>query len=177
MTFFQTLNHAKVIWDSRSKPKGLLGRHLNIRSIASKIDHVDKLLTDSNLDFICLSETWLTKTSPQAAFNIPGYNIFRRDRETGKGGGLLFYIKDNLQCKQIYVQEKLDMEIECIGDFNVKWTDKNCGKRLKEITGLYSFTKLIKGPTRIYFQINQKIFQFYYRHYRSQFSSYCPKAK
>lgn len=36
-----------------------------------------------------------------------------------------------------------------MGDFNVNWTDKNCRKRLKEITGLYSFTQLINGPTRI----------------------------
>lgn len=114
LTLLHTLNHAKVIWDAKSKPKGLLGGHLNVRSISSKTDQVEKLLTDSNLDFICLSETWLTKTSPQAAYCIPGYSIFRRDRSTGRGGGLLFYVKEHLQCQQINVQDKLDVEIECI---------------------------------------------------------------
>uniref|UniRef100_A0A672J846 Reverse transcriptase domain-containing protein n=1 Tax=Salarias fasciatus TaxID=181472 RepID=A0A672J846_SALFA len=114
LTLLQALNHAKVIWDAKSKPKGLLGGHLNIRSIASKPDQVEKLLTGSNLDFICLSETWLKKTSPPAAFYMSGYKIFRRDRSTGKGGELLFYVRENLECKQIHVQVKLEVEIECI---------------------------------------------------------------
>lgn len=110
----QTLNHAKVIWNTQSKPKGLLGGHLNIRSIASKTDQVEKLLTDSNLDFLCLSETWLTQTSSEAAFVFLGYSIFRKDRNRGKGGGLLIYVKDHIKCNQIKVQDKLDTEIECL---------------------------------------------------------------
>ena len=30
--FFQTVNHAKVIWDSKTKPKGIVGGHLNIQN-------------------------------------------------------------------------------------------------------------------------------------------------
>lgn len=60
----QTANHAKILWDPHAKPKGLLGEHLNIRSVASKTDQLEKLLTDSNLDFLCLSESWLTDSSP-----------------------------------------------------------------------------------------------------------------
>ena len=61
--FFQTLNHAKLIWDPQSKPKGLLGGHLNIRSIVSKSNQLEHLLSHSNLDFLGLSETWLNKHS------------------------------------------------------------------------------------------------------------------
>lgn len=45
--FFQTVNHAKAIWDSKTKPKGIVGGHLNIRSVISKRDQVQHLLTDS----------------------------------------------------------------------------------------------------------------------------------
>lgn len=115
LTLFKTLNHAKVIWDAKSKPKRLLGAHLNVWDISSKTDQVEKMLTDSNLDFICISETLLKKTSPRSAFYIPGFSIFRRGRNTGKrGGGLLFYVKDNLKCSQINVQDKLEVETECI---------------------------------------------------------------
>lgn len=55
--FFQTVNHAKIVWNNKSKLRGILGGHLNIRSLMPKLDQVHILLTESNLDYICLSET------------------------------------------------------------------------------------------------------------------------
>ena len=72
---FQTVNHSRIIWDPKVKPKGLFGGHLNIRSIVSKSDQIQHLLMESNLDFLCLSETWLHENSPTAALNIPGYQM------------------------------------------------------------------------------------------------------
>ncbi len=48
---FRTVNHARILWDIDAKPKGLLGGHLNIRSIVSKCDEMKHLVTNSNLDF------------------------------------------------------------------------------------------------------------------------------
>ena len=93
---FQTVNNAKVLWDPQAKPSGLLGGHLNICSFISKSDEIKHILVDSNLDFLCLSETWLNKNSPSTALHIPGYNAFRKDRKVGKGGGLLLYIKEHI---------------------------------------------------------------------------------
>lgn len=45
MNFFQILNHSKILWDPRSKPKGLLGGHLNSGSIVSKSNQLQHLLT------------------------------------------------------------------------------------------------------------------------------------
>lgn len=112
MNFFQTLNHSKLIWDP-SKPKGLLGGHLNIRSVVSKGNLLEHLLSHSNLDFLGLPETWLNKHSPEAAFDIPGYNMFRRDRNKGKGGGLLVCVKNTIACNLIEWSQDIDME--CIG--------------------------------------------------------------
>ncbi len=110
INFFKTLNHAKLIWDPQSKPKGLLGGHLNIRSIVSKSNQLEHLLSHSNLDFLGLSETWLNKHSPEAAFDISGYNVFRRDRNKGKGGGLLVYVKNTITCNLIEWSQEIDME-------------------------------------------------------------------
>lgn len=59
---FRTVNHARILRDSRSKPSGILGGHLNIRSVIPKNDQIQHLLYESNLDFLCLSETWLHET-------------------------------------------------------------------------------------------------------------------
>ncbi|XP_058604243.1 adhesion G-protein coupled receptor G1-like [Onychostoma macrolepis] len=39
-------------------------------------------------------ETWLTESSPNTAYLVPGYKVFRKDQQFGKGGGLLMYVKD-----------------------------------------------------------------------------------
>lgn len=78
---FQPVNQSKTLWDKRLKPKGLLGGHLNIRSIVSKTEQLQGLLIDSNLGFLFISESWLTESSPRTVFAIPGYQVFRKDRK------------------------------------------------------------------------------------------------
>ena len=98
---FQTVQHSKIIRDPHAKPKGLLWGNLNICSVKAKTEQLQPLFTDSNLDFLCLSETWLTTPSPVASFTMPGYKVFRKDRNKGRGAGLLMYVKDDIKCKQI----------------------------------------------------------------------------
>lgn len=85
---YQTVNHASVLWNPKTKPKGIFGGHINIRSVISKTEQLEHILLDSNLDYLCLTETWLTSTTPLSVFTIPGYNVYRRDRGKGKGGGV-----------------------------------------------------------------------------------------
>lgn len=72
MKLFETVNHASVLWNSKTKPKGIFGGHLNIRSVVSKTEQIEHLLTDSNLDYLCLTETWLTPSIPSSVVNVPG---------------------------------------------------------------------------------------------------------
>lgn len=44
--FFETVNHARVLWEPTCKPKGILGGQLNIRSLISKKDQIAALLMD-----------------------------------------------------------------------------------------------------------------------------------
>lgn len=110
---FHTLNQAKQIWDPRAKPKGLLGGHLNIRSMALKREELEHLLCNSNIDFIGLSETWLTHSSPASVVNMPGYNVYRNDRDHGRGGVVLLYVRDVFNSKQIVWPE--DIQLEGVG--------------------------------------------------------------
>lgn len=46
---------------------------------AQKSDQLGYLLTESNLDFLGISETWLKKSSPDGTVNVSGYIVFRKD--------------------------------------------------------------------------------------------------
>ena len=56
-----------------------------------------------NYDIIGVTESWLNTVSRDylAEYNIPGYTIFEKSRENRNGGGILLYIKSNLNPVQI----------------------------------------------------------------------------
>ncbi len=110
---FKTVNNSRLIWDAHSKPKGLLGGHINIRSILSKCEQVQHLLQESNLDFLAISESWLNENSPHAAISVPSFNIFNNDHKHGKGGGVMCYIKDTIRCNVIKI-EHCELEYLCL---------------------------------------------------------------
>lgn len=88
-----------------------MGGHINIRSILPKIDQINRLLTDSNLDYLCVTESWLNPSTPTDLINIPGFKCYRRDRDQGRGGSVLLYIKDIFKCEKV----NIDVKLECLG--------------------------------------------------------------
>ncbi|XP_049426565.1 uncharacterized protein LOC125885132 [Epinephelus fuscoguttatus] len=110
---FQTLNQAKTVWDPKHKPKGLLCSHLNIRSLCNKREQLKHILHESNLDCLAISESWLKTQSPEALVSMPGYNVFRKDRLKGKGGGVLLYVKNTLTCREIVWSTAFNFD--CVG--------------------------------------------------------------
>ena len=71
---------------------------INPTSIA-KPNALDCLKADiSSLDIgvIMISETWLKKHHDSRLFSIPGFTLFRHDRERRRGGGVAIYIRDEL---------------------------------------------------------------------------------
>ena len=78
---------------------------LNIRglipkTIPSKVPYVENLLIDEGQLAFALTETWLTPDHNDAECYIPGYTLYRQDRErvrSGKGrnsGGVALYLQD-----------------------------------------------------------------------------------
>ncbi len=66
---------------------------------------------NSNLDFLALSETWLSTSTPTCMIDVPGYSCYRKDRPSRRGGGVIIYIKDTLKCAEV----KLDIAgLECL---------------------------------------------------------------
>ena len=60
-----------------------------------KIDEIKILIHQNSFDILAISETWLSDKIPNELVNIPGFNVYRKDRPS-HGGGVLIYIKETL---------------------------------------------------------------------------------
>ena len=91
----------------------------NIQSAANKISDVSVILRMSHLDYLRITESWLSNRIVDMELPIPGYNIFRFDRDNGlgnrQGGGILIYT--SLKYK---FTELLQINV-CNSDFESLW--------------------------------------------------------
>ena len=58
--------------------------HLNVNRLMPSLDDVNLILSDQNLDILCLSETFLSARVDARFFIFPGYAVIRRDRPTNR---------------------------------------------------------------------------------------------
>ena len=75
--------------------------HINIRSLQKNFDTFEEFLSSIKefpFSLIALTETWLHNNSP-SLFTINNYKLCHIDRQNGKGGGVAFYIHNDLQYK------------------------------------------------------------------------------
>ena len=89
--------------------------HINILSLPAKFEKLKYLISEFqeqniDIDFILLCETFLTDNIAQQ-FNISGYNLLSRNRNTKRGGVAIF-----INNKHNY-QSREDLEIFVSGEF------------------------------------------------------------
>lgn len=77
---------------------GLKIVHINAQSLNNKMDEFRHNFSLSEIDIICVSETWFSPKIQDSIYELPGYNLFRADRETN-GGGVCIYIRRGIKCK------------------------------------------------------------------------------
>ena len=86
---------------SRKTSNQLFICHSNIRSLNKNFDQLR--LFANELEFthsiIGLSETWLKKASPSSLLTLDGYRLITNSRTVKKGGGVGFYVSENLNCE------------------------------------------------------------------------------
>ncbi len=73
--------------------------HINARLLLANFLEVKLLVTENNIDILCVSETWLLPHISDSHCHIPGYHVFRCDK--GHWGGTCVYVKDILTTKVI----------------------------------------------------------------------------
>nr|CAH7715728.1 unnamed protein product [Callosobruchus chinensis] len=85
--------------------------HFNVRSLCTGFDSLSEFIGSSNYSVIGLSETWLDHSISSDIFNIPGYSLVTKDRET-RGGGVAFYsyIKKCFNFSIVEVSTTADLE-------------------------------------------------------------------
>ena len=79
--------------------KGLRIAHINITSIRNKFDEIKEILLVYNLNVLAILETRLDNSFSDEELAIPGYCLFRKDRNR-HGGGVAFFIQDNLPARE-----------------------------------------------------------------------------
>ena len=120
-----------------------IGKHglsigfLNIRSLSNKVDEVQLMLQEESLDILFLNETWLKCHHNNTSLVIPGYTLYRNDRNDRNGGGVAAYVKETLNITLRHDLSKLnDVEqiwmesnVKLIGDILIGtvYRPPNCG--------------------------------------------------
>lgn len=93
-----TRNMIRVLTKQRS---GLNICHINAQSLVKKMDEFRYLFEESDVDIICISETWFNECVPDSLIVANGYKIFRNDR-VKLGGGVAIYVKRHIHSKVVY---------------------------------------------------------------------------
>jgi hypothetical protein len=84
---------------------------LNVRSLFNKTDELQSTLTTNNIDFACITETWLAEPVPMEDINLSGYICYRHDREDGRrGDGVLCDVRENVPCIVLHHLREPDIE-------------------------------------------------------------------
>ncbi|XP_075157728.1 uncharacterized protein LOC142230995 [Haematobia irritans] len=76
---------------------GLRICHINAQSLNNKIDEFGYIFDNSDIDIVCVSETWFRSSTPDSLVGLKGYKVFRADRSS-RGGGTAIYVRDYLRC-------------------------------------------------------------------------------
>ena len=92
--------------------KNVIMSYLNINSIRNKVEALKVLVTE-NVDILCVAETKLDSTFPNAQFALKNFSKPYRLDVNSCSGGLLTYIKTNIPSKLLskYI---FPTEIQCI---------------------------------------------------------------
>ena len=101
-----------------STNQGITFGHWNSRSLFPKFENVDNLLKSANLEFLLISETWLSENTPTDMVAVDGYNLFRHDRDVEvckqRGGGVGLYCKERFNIVQMNNMCVSDRDIEIL---------------------------------------------------------------
>ena len=87
----------------------------NANRYINKIDELMCILHDLTPDVIAVTETWLGCDVPDTVCQIDGYTLYRKDRTSGIGGGVLCLVADDIQsCLRV-------PQVACDVDFEMLW--------------------------------------------------------
>lgn len=75
--------------------------HVNVRSVVPNINDIKAYIVNNNIDILAVSESWLCPAIADEAINVNNFGLVRKDRTTGRGGGVLLFVKNTIQFLEI----------------------------------------------------------------------------
>ena len=113
----KTVNMTNAQWlsdtDAELYKNGLKILFWNVRSLnVFKFEALCRVLASDPVDVVFICETFFTPETPSALFEIPGYNLLRRDRMHKSGGGLLCWFSKELVGERLVSVEPTESETE-----------------------------------------------------------------
>ena len=87
--------------------------HLNVQSIVPKLGQIS--IEYHGYDLMSFTESWLNLSVSDDNITIPSYTSYRNDRVDRIGGGVIVYVKENINCIQ-----RIDLHV---GDLECIWLE------------------------------------------------------
>ena len=82
----------------------------NMRSVMNKVSELQAMIDTYNPSFVMLTETWLKPYVPNSFFaDCSQYNVIRRDRNVGAGGGVCVLIDSKYDVVQIDTDPNVEL--------------------------------------------------------------------
>lgn len=72
--------------------EGIKFCHINAQSLLKKMDEFLSIFETSKIDIICISESWFLPSTQDSLVSIPGFKLFRADRDS-HAGGVAIYVR------------------------------------------------------------------------------------
>lgn len=84
----------------------------NVQSLIKNMDEIRFILSQTCLDFLCFTETWLSDEFTDQAICIDGYKLIRKDRDSNvRYGGLCVYLKKHLKFKILNLPASVKLKL------------------------------------------------------------------
>ena len=83
----------------------------NVQHISNKLEEIKLILRTEEIDILCIQETFLTNLTEDSQLLVENYNIFRKDRKLGLGGGILVFVHNRLEVNHCLNLEDPDLEL------------------------------------------------------------------
>ncbi|GAB0210376.1 hypothetical protein GRJ2_003503400 [Grus japonensis] len=86
--------------DVNQKTNHLKCMYTNAHSLGNKQEELELHVQSENYHIIGITETWWDN-SHDWRIMMDGYRLFRKDRQRRRGGGVMLYVKENLECIEV----------------------------------------------------------------------------
>ena len=109
-----TKDSSHVVDDTRHLSSSSVWSVINARSLCNKLDEFHLFLSDYDVDVCCVTETWLTDSTPDSLICHGDYTVYRHDRITLRGGVAIF-VKAAIHSEMVAIPKQFEsVEIVCV---------------------------------------------------------------